>query len=332
MNLETGIEAATMETAVLGGAIFGCGGGGKLEDGLCLSETASAQITLLSLEMLPAQHSIAVIAPRFTSAILTERINPTQADRAFKNLKESADVQITHLLNGGCGAVESLLGWELAASQSLPLLDGVMPADHHPCMVENLLRHQRTVAPERSFWMAWAGAGADEAQVWYGRPSQLLTQLLQLTDHRSCAVAAGPFRLSDLPRQLQAGAMTESLQVGREIVAIDRPTGEEVSGLLGARLAGAFSTFATVTEIVWTGDGRDATGTISLRDVDGRSLQLIYGYRYQQLRIDGRLLAQFPACIITLGIFGTPITGEELFVGQDLYLLAKPQETACGKG
>ena len=38
MNLKTSLDALTMETAVLGGAVLGCGGGGKLEDGLYLGE------------------------------------------------------------------------------------------------------------------------------------------------------------------------------------------------------------------------------------------------------------------------------------------------------
>lgn len=328
MDLGTGIEAATMETAVLGGAIFGCGGGGKLEDGLCLGESASPQLLLLPLDALPADspHTVAVILPLHGSAVATERIDSTQTQRALTNLADNLAEPVTHLLNGGCGAVESLLGWAAAAAWSLPLLDGVVPATHHPCSLENLLYLQQELVPERSLWVSLVGPGMENEQVWHGRPRRLLTRLSELNrrDYSSCAVAVGPFSRSHLALQSEGSTMQVCIKIGNEIVAIDRPTGEVVSDLLAARCSFSFSTFATVTKIVWAGSGRDATGTISLRDMDGRNLQLIYSYRYRQLSINGRLWAHFPACIITLGIFGTPITGEELFVGQDIYLQAKP--------
>ena len=35
MEVKIGLDSLTMEATVLGGVVLGCGGGGKLEDGLC---------------------------------------------------------------------------------------------------------------------------------------------------------------------------------------------------------------------------------------------------------------------------------------------------------
>ena len=77
-----------------------------------------------------------------------------------------------------------------------------------------------------------------------------------------------------------------------------------------------------MTEINWQGQGQDAYGVIELRDVDNRQLALTYSQRYLELLENGIQTAAFPDLIITLGTLGTPLTGEEVFIGQDLYLLA----------
>jgi hypothetical protein len=48
---------------------------------------------------------------------------------------------------------------------------------------------------------------------------------------------------------------------------------------------------------------------------------LTYKQRYLKLMENGVQTAAFPDLMITLGIMGTPLTGEEVFIGQDLYLL-----------
>ena len=97
---------------------------------------------------------------------------------------------------------------------------------------------------------------------------------------------------------------------------------------LQAILPGQFSTFATVTEINWYGQGQETYGRIKMLDVANRHLQLTYSQRYRQLTVDGRQRAAFPDLIITLGILGTPLTGGEVFMGQDLYLMVVPQTVA----
>lgn len=66
---------------------------------------------------------------------------------------------------------------------------------------------------------------------------------------------------------------------------------------------------------------------IELRDVENRNLSLTYSQRYLELAENGRQTAAFPDLIVTLGILGTPLTGEEVFIGQDLYLMvaARPE-------
>jgi len=97
--------------------------------------------------------------------------------------------------------------------------------------------------------------------------------------------------------------------------------GHEIIAALQSIMPCQFFTYATVRDIEWHGQGQDRFGDIIMRDVENRHLQLHYCQRYTKLTVDGWRKAVFPDLVITLGILGTPLTGEEVFIGQDLYLM-----------
>ncbi len=332
MALISNLDTLTMEAAVLGGAVLGCGGGGKLEDGLYLGELAAAQggAHLSEAAALPSRAVTAVIMPVHTSDSDTHQIHPRQAHRAVQMLQDDLGLDIQALVNGGLGAVDTVFGWELSGFLGVPLLDGGIPAAYHPASLSNLLSFWQETAAAQTFSVSLAGRfvngqGHHEHR-WRGRPAELqqLLSSLPIMEKESYAAAAGPL----LPTAVHPALVSRALHVGQVMLAANEDGGEATVAALQELLPWDFSTFATVTRISWQGEGQETTGRIELRDLDNRQLQLIYSQRYTELTVDGRLTAVFPDLIITLGTLGTPLTGEEVFMGQDLHLIVVPQAVA----
>ncbi len=329
MALKTSLDALTMEAAVLGGALLGCGGGGKLEDGLYLGELAVAQggAFLSDANILPDQ-AIAAVMPVHSSGSDTHQIHPRQTHDAAEMLQANMQKPIAAIVNGGLGAVDSILGWELSGFLGLPLLDGGLPAAYHAASLPNLLAYRQETAGAEEFTVALAGRAhggrPPRRHLWHGRPAELQQQLAALphSEKESYAAAAGPI----LPTDLRPGAVSRTLHAGRTLLDAGDDGGEATVAALQAILPSPYAVFATVTGLSRRGQGQDAAGHIHLRCARGRPLQLTYAQRYQELIMDGRQTAAFPDLIITLGILGTPLTGEEVFIGQDLYLITVPQE------
>ena len=333
MNLKTSLDALTMETTVLGGAVLGCGGGGKLEDGLYLGQLATAQggACLIDPAALSDQANVAVVMPVHTSGCDTHQIRPTQTHRAVELLQDELEMAtsaplstgISGLINGGLGAVESMIGWELSGFLGVPLLDSGIPSVDHPASLHNLLMFLQETAVTQAFTISLTSLAKQQEHVWRGRPSELLQHLVHLStaEKKSYVAAVGPMPQVVLRSEKKPTSMSHALQVGRTVLAANDNGGEGVVAALQTSLPIQFSTFATVTEISWHEQGQDTYGHISMLDDANRHLQLTYNQRYTQLIVDGQQIAVFPDLIITLGILGTPLTGEEVFMGQDLYLL-----------
>lgn len=124
------------------------------------------------------------------------------------------------------------------------------------------------------------------------------------------------------------GKLEDGLYLGELAAAqgsANEESGEAAVAAVQQTLPCKFSTFATVTHINWQGEGQNAQGTIELRDINNRHLVLTYKHRYLELMENGTKTAAFPDLVITLGTLGTPLSGEEVFIGQDLYLLVATQ-------
>lgn len=335
MAFKARLDTLTMETAVLGGAILGCGGGGKLEDGLYLGELATAQGggQLVNLGSMPTHSNLAVVAPVHSSSSDTRQISPRQAHHAVEMLQSELATNIDGLVNAGQGAVDSIIGWELSGFLAVPLLDTALPATYHSVPLRNLFLYWLETAASETFTTCLVGRvnrnSGDRDFVWRDKPAGLLQKLDDLPngDFESYVAVAGPLPHSAAADHGRFAIISRTLQVGEAVIAVNEDGGEATVAALQRILPCRFSTFATVTQISWQGYGQDAYGKIELHDVDSRHLSLTYSQRYVELLENGQQTAAFPDQIITLGILGTPLSGEEVFIGQDLYLIvAQPEE------
>jgi DUF917 family protein len=315
-----------MESVVLGGAILGCGGGGKLEDGLYLGESATIQRSahLVEPNTLSMPGQLAIVGLAHSSSIDTHQVSPRQAHQSVELLQSALDGPVIGLINAGAGAVDSILGWELSSYLSVPLLDMGLPATYHPFPLRNLLLFLAETAASEIFTVVLAGHFAQTSNPpWRGNPAQLQKKLDELPGDKSQSYvfAATTLPLSTLLTHCHLHRINKTIQIGKAIIVTNDDGGEATVAALKDLLPCKFSAFATVTQISWHGQGQDAHSVIELRDDQNRQLLLTYSQRYLLLSENGKQMAAFPDLIITLGTLGTPLAGEEVFIGQDLYLI-----------
>jgi DUF917 family protein len=318
-----------MEATVLGGAVLGCGGGGKLEDGLNLGEWVSSQggACLLSRSNLSTQETAAVVILVHTSGSHTQQIHPTQIHQAVDMLQNESNLAISGVVNGGQGGVESLIGWELSGYLDVPLLDAGIPPRYHPSALRNLLEFWQETAMTETFIISLAGGleqgRGQKEMIWRGRPFELLQRLENLSsaEGESYVAAAVVLPKTIFESKNFYSPISHALQVGQTMLSVNDHGGEEIIAALQTIMPCQFFTYATVRDIEWHGQGQDRYGDILMLDVENRHLHLNYCQRYRKLTVDGRRRAVFPDLVVTLGILGTPLTGEEVFIGQDLYLM-----------
>ena len=234
MNLKISLDTLTMETAVLGGAVLGSGGGGKLEDGLYLGELATTRggAQLVDAKSIPGQANLAVVGAVHSSGSDTRQISARQAHQAIEMLQSELKTNIAGLVNGGMGAVDSIIGWELSDFLAVPLLNAALPATYHPVPLHNLLLYWLETAASETFAVCLAGRSkqvdGERSYLWRGSPAKLIGTLADLPagDLDSYAAAAGPLPLSALIAHGRSGLISRTLQVGEAVVAANEEEGE----------------------------------------------------------------------------------------------------------
>jgi DUF917 family protein len=326
------------ETAVLGGAILGCGGGGKLEVGLQLGQyVAEADPpALVPLSDLPPQANLVAISAFHTSAIDTFFGTPCPGAHALTLLRQHTRGPVEGLFNAGHGAVDTIIGWATAAPANLPLVDSGLQVTLHPDPLMNLLaalsgnRHSYTMAVvsvEKT-------ATQQLEQLYYGPAGQLEDALNQLATQVSGTflVALGPVSYHWLAANGRPEFISTALNTGAAMLKADAQGSPGATTAVCQVLDGRRLIFGTVTDIQYQAEGRAAQVLFTLRDESNRLITLKQWHRYVSLTIEDEQVAAFPDQIVTLGSMGTPLAGEEISKGHEIYIIvaqgSKPSEVS----
>ena len=325
--LKAKLDALAVEKAVLGGAVLGGGGGGQLEAGLRLGQQAAERgdSALIDIDSLPTHANLVIITTFHTSAIDTYNILPDDGHRALELLQDNCEEEITGLVNGGNGAVDTLIGWDLASSSHIPLVDvGVMP-HFHPESICNLLECWSTQTDILTLTVVGKQRdGNEQIETTYQGTAQELRKFLnQITTqfNGSFAVVIGPVPKIWLASHGKSAFVSSALAVGRAMVELEERGGQPIAAAVSRILNGQLIAFGSVTGIKWHRQGPEAYGLLHLRDEDNRLFTLKLQHRYSNLTVDGKQVAAFPDLIVTLGTKGTPLAGEEVSKGQEIYII-----------
>lgn len=316
------------ETAVLGGAVLGCGGGGRLEVGLQLGQQIAEhnQPPLAALSGLPPQSKLAAVATFHTSSVDTTYTASFRSYHALGLLKKHCSAEIGGLFNAGYGAVDTIIGWEAAGPANLPLVDVGPRSDLHPDPAINLLKAMPD--EQHTFTMAVVSAKTDADQLieqaHHGSAHHLIDTLNQIASRfsGSFTVVLGPVSYGWLAAQGRQGFISAALNTGAAILDADEHGSLAATAAVCQNLDGRRLIFGTVTGIKYRLQGREKQALFTLRDENNRLVILTQWHRYMNLTIEKEQVAAFPDKIVTLGSTGTPLAGEEISQGHEIFIIA----------
>jgi len=327
---KTILDALTSEMAVLGGAVLGGGGGGKLEAGLRLGQLAVelGDATLIDLDSLPPQANLVAIATFSTSAMERTLYRLLYYTRAIELLRANTGTKIAGLVNCGSGAVDTLLGWGQATLLGIPLVDVAFDQSIHPSAVMGLIKLGRDDGVPLPLTIVSDDRRSDQRlEIFLQGAPQLLIHTLQQDATRSggsLALAIGPFPQRWIRERGSPYSVSRAIEVGKVMMQVADDGGRATADAVSHALGGQLVAFGAITDMVWRSTGSRAYGIIHIRDTENRPLELAFWHRYVALDVAGQRVATFPDLIVTLGAKGTPLSGTEVSKGQDVYLVVVP--------
>ena len=321
------LKSYTPEMAVLGGAVLGSGGGGRLEAGLCISQEI-ADMTGVALRDAAdySPHDEFVILSLFRVSGLEGLLQcPPPHHQAIELLQKNTGMKIAGIIPGGHGAVDSLVGWIEAQRSDIPLVDAVLNPFLHPSPLKALIQQKMPSA----FAFVGDATQGDKLKLFSPSATPLLLQILYqhaLAERISIAVAIGPISNAQLHLWGRMGRIRQELELGRAMIEKAEDEGEKTVAVIKEQMPESFHLFCVITDIHSKGNGEHRYLHILLRDEENRFVEIFFWHRYIALSVQRQQIAFFPDGIAILGIKGTPLGGNELGEGQEVFVVVMPSQ------
>jgi len=312
--------------------VLGSGGGGRLEAGLCISQEIA---DMTGVEFRDAAsyspHDKFVILPVFRVSGMEGSLQcPPPHHQAIELLRKNTGMNVSGIIPGGHGAVDSLVGWVEAQHSDLPLVDVVPNQDLHPSPLKGLIHQKMSGA----FAFVGEATQGDKLEIFSPSATPLLLQILSqhaLAEKTSIAVAIGPISNEQLQKWGQIGQIRKELELGRVMIEKAEDEGEKTVDVIKEQMPGSFHLFCVITDIQCKGKGENSHLRILLRDEKNRSVEIFFWHRYIALSVQRQQIALFPDIIAILGIKGTPLGGNELGEGQEVFIVVMPNQARAQK-
>jgi DUF917 family protein len=322
----TRLGSAELEAVVLGGAVLGGGGGGRIAEGLRLGrhDLALGTPTLVSLEALAGDALIATASLVGAPASAQASVEPADYLRAWELLADLSDRPLGGVISCENGGTASIHGWLQSAAFGFPVVDAPADGRAHPTGDMGAMGLESV----RGFVGLQAAAGGSRGRCAYLEqqvrgPLAETNRLVRAAADVAgglVAVARNPVSVAYLYEHAAAGALSQALALGRRVGAAVPDGARAVIGVLADELAATLVVEGQIDVVeLKTRGGYD----VGLARV-GRAELSIWN-EYLTLERDGERLATFPDLTITIDLDSAwPITSAELAVGRRVAVLAAP--------
>ena len=313
-----------VEAAVLGGAVLGGGGGGRIDVSL---ETARLALTygepeLWSLDELDEDDIVVVVAGVGAPGAPEQHLIPAHHVNSLRALQgllaqRQHGAQIKGLTTNENGAMGTVNGWLQAAVLGLPVLDAPCNGRAHPTALMGSLGLHRDAD-----YVATAGfAGGAAGRYIEGAISGHLARVSKLVREASVeagglvAVARNPVSVARLARDGAPGGISQAIRIGQALL------GQGVAGV-AKELAGRVVATGVVEDFVIEQRGGFDVGRVCIGDMDATFVN-----EYMTVDVAGQRLASFPELAMTFDAdSGRPLVTADLALGQRVALLVAPRD------
>ncbi|MCX7920016.1 MAG: DUF917 family protein [bacterium] len=327
------IDKSNLESVLIGGAIFGGGGGGWIEDGRKLAQRAIEKgfNHILSIDDVPNDAIlITVSAVGSPSAGKEIRLQPEDYLRAVELFLEKTGLKISGLISSELGAFGIVNGWLQSVVFNIPVIDAPANGRAHPLglMGSMRLHCQKGYLTAQT---AVGGYGKNRVESFFqGTVEQTATQVLESAIQAGglVAVARNPVPAQYVKYNGAPGAIQRAIELGNRFVSQPADCPERrVRVLLDFyNLPEEMMVKGKIKSVILkTMDGLDV-GKFEL-EVGNLILHIPFWNEYMALDAEGKRFAAFPDLIITFSAdTGLPLISAELKEGMEIYLISVPKK------
>lgn len=327
------LGSGDVESAVRGGSILACGGGGWVDHGrmLGLEAMAAGRPELVSIDELPDDAWLATAAAIGAPAGTTAwEMRGSDYVRAAQLLQEALGAPLAGLIIGQNGMSSTLNAWLPAVMLGLKVVDAVGDIRAHPTGDMGSLG--LAASPEATIQTAAGGHRDSNAYielVTRGATAKISPVLRAAADQSGGFIAScrNPVRASYVRDHAALGGISLALALGEAIGAAEPGGGGAVIDAICRVLGGGILAQGRVSakRVQYTRQAFDI-GTITL-DGDGADCTLHVMNEYMAVDMAGRgRVATYPDVITTLSPAGLPISVGLIEEGMDIAVLHVPKQ------
>lgn len=326
------INKTIIESAVIGGAIFGGGGGGWIKDGKKLAQLALEKgfSQILHLEDIPNNATLLTVSAVGSPAAGKKTLQPEDYIRAVELFIEKTGLKVDGLISSELGAVGIVNGWLQSAALKIPVIDAPCNGRAHPLGLMGSMGLYRD-KEYRSIQTAVGGKDNHRVEaIFQGPLEQVAKQALDSAIHAGgmVAVARNPVESGYVRKNGAPNAISLAIELGSLVLSklADEPD-RRVRVILHYYNLPEETLFKGKIKsvILKTIDGLDL-GKIELA-VGKAVLEIPFWNEYMALDFDKKRIAKFPDLIMTFNAeTGLPLISAELKEGMEIYLISVPKQ------
>jgi DUF917 family protein len=327
------LNAKDVESAVMGGSVYACGGGGWAAHGRMLGTAAvnAGQPELVSIDEIPDDAWIATAAAIGAPGDATDwQMLGVDYVKAVQLLQKELGAPIHGLIIGQNGKSSTLNGWLPSALLGTKIVDAVGDIRAHP--TGDMGSIGLANSPEQMIQTAVGGNRSANAYIELcvrGATAKISPILRTAADMSGGFIAScrNPVRASYVKKNAALGGISMALALGEAIIAAQARGGAAVIDAICKKTKGTIICEGVVSakSVVYTPEAFDI-GTITIGK--GSSTCVVHVMNEYMAVVDrnGKRLATYPDVIATLDDEGEPISSGHVREGMRLHLLRVARE------
>lgn len=318
------LDQQSVEFAVYGGAVLGCGGGGWLEDGLQIGRLALeiGLPELLTADELADEDVVVAVSLVGAPGAKERFVKPMYYAKALELLRRQLPQPVKGITTNENGAGTTVNGWFQAAVSGLPVIDCPCNGRAHPTGLMGSLNLSEQ-AGYVSYQAAVGGKGERYIELCIAGALDKAASLVRQASVEAgglVAVARNPVTAGYARQNGAPGAVQQAMAVGEALLS---HRGEAAIAAVVAKLGGKVVTTGRITAFSMETTGGFDVGKVLIED----KYELSFWNEYMTLELDGERMATFPDLIMTLDAkTARPMVSASIEQGQEVAVIIAPKE------
>jgi len=303
---------------IYGSAFYGGGGGGSINEGLEIVESAlkfRGEVTVLEPDEVSDRSILVTVSAVGAPAAKEKYLKPYHVVRAVKLLIEKG-INVGGLIPSEVGALNSVFSWIASAVLEIPVVDIPCDGRAHPTGVMGSMGLHR----DATYVSIQAAVGGNPLKGTYieavvSSTLSIASRLVRRMAEEAggiVAVARNPVTAEFAKKHGAPHALRRAIEIGEVIVRGMKENPVEASYKAFEKAGGVVVGECTVRDVTLETKGGFDIGKVKL-ECGEKEASITFFNEYMSLDMNGRRVATFPDLIVTMDhLKGIPITSSEI--------------------